>query len=137
MLPFHRIWVRDADRFHLSDQDKLICSIGESGSGEDQCIVRETVFDDLVVGRYTVEERMLRPAAEGGAFYVECCTPSAEDVLPRPVRIELPGTSLRVMRILEHEIQGCEERRLFDDNDVLVILTRCEHSARCKFRKKH
>ena len=127
LLSFYCVWMRDADRFHLSDQNELVCSISEGGNGEDQSIVRETVFDDFVRGRYTVEERMLRPAAECRAFDVECRTPSAEDVLPRPVRIKLPRTSLRVMRILEHEIQGCEECRSLDDYDVLIVLAICEH----------
>ena len=129
--------MRDADRFHFADQNELICSISERGNGEDQSIVGETVFDDLVARRYTVEERMLRPAAEGRAFNVECCAPSTEDVLPRPIRIELPGTSLWVVGVLEHEVKGIEECRSLDDYDVLVILVGCKHSARCKFRKKH
>ena len=136
LLSFYCVWMRDADRFHLSDQNELICSISEGGNGEDQSIVGETVFDDLVCGRYTVEERMLRPAAEGRAFNVECCTPSAEDVLPRPVRIKLPGTSLRVMRILEHEIQGCEERRSFDDHHILIVLAICKHRIDFRYTER-
>ena len=122
LLSFYCVWMRDADRFHLSDQNELVCSISEGGNGEDQSIVRETVFDDLVLGRYTMDERVLCSTAEGRSFNIECCAPGTEDILPRPVRIKLPGTSLGVMRILEQEIQGCEERRSLDDYDILVVL---------------
>ena len=122
LLSLFRIWVRDAQGFYLTDQNELILLMSQSRDGEDQSIVREAVFDDLVLGRYTMDERVLCSTAEGRSFNIECCTPGTEDILPRPVRIKLPGTSLGVMRILEHEIQGCEERRSLDDYDILVVL---------------